>query len=88
MLRAITDIPLSSRLSMLTFAHSEPFFLFTYETLIAFDMQIFFLILEDGGFTKNSLKNKANQNVYSSEISNLILHFLRAVIIIFQPAEA
>ena len=55
---------------------------------MVFDIQIFFLILEDGGFTKNSLKNKTTQNVYSSKISSLILHFLRAVIIRFQPAEA
>ena len=55
---------------------------------MAFDMQIFILILEDGGFTKNSLKNKVTQNVYSSKISSLILHILRAVIIRFQPAEA
>ena len=51
-------------------------------------MQIFFLILEDGKFTTNSLKNKTTQNVYSSKISSLILHFLRAITIRFQPAEA
>ena len=51
-------------------------------------MQIFFLILEDDRFAKNSLKNKTTQNVYSSKISSLTLHFLRAVIVRFRPAEA
>ena len=87
MLRAITDLPLSSRLSMLTFAHSNRFSSL-YETLMVFDMQIFFLILEDGGFTKNSLKNKTTQNVYASKIFSRILHILRVVIIRFPPAEA
>ena len=51
-------------------------------------MKIFLLILEDGKFTTNSLKNKTTQNVYSHKISSLILHFMRAIIIRFQPAEA